>query len=178
MSATRGAALLRTLLFTLFVPGTVAVAAPWLAVVRFGHGDPRPQGWAFVGVLPLLAGAALYFRCAWGFATEGRGTPAPVDPPEEMVVHGPYRWMRNPMYVAVVTFVVGEALLFRSLALALYAALLALVFHLFVTLFEEPTLKRQFGPAYETYLARVPRWLPRQPEAAAGADTEGGSARR
>lgn len=164
MSATRGAAIFRTLLFTLFVPGTVAVAAPWLAVLRFGHGDPRPRGWAFAGLIPLAIGAALYLRCAWGFATEGRGTPAPVDPPEEIVVHGPYRWMRNPMYVAVVTFVVGEALLFRSIALALYAALLGLVFHLFVSLFEEPTLKRQFGAVYERYVEQVPRWWPRRPK--------------
>lgn len=161
--ASRGAALLRTFLFTLFVPGTVAVAAPWLAVVRLGHGQLPPGGWAWTGLVPLVAGAALYLRCAWGFATEGRGTPAPVDPTEELVVRGPYCWVRNPMYVAVVTFVAGEAVLFRSVALALYAALLALVFHLFVRLYEEPTLVAQFGDAYRRYLERVPRWWPRPP---------------
>ena len=163
MSASRTAALFRTLLFTLFVPGTVAVAAPWMAVVRFGHGDLQPRGWALAGLVPLVFGGALYLRCAWGFATEGRGTPAPIDPPEDLVVRGPYRWMRNPMYVAVITFVAGEALLLRSTALALYAALLGLVFHLFVFLYEEPTLRRQFGEPYERYLASVPRWLPRPP---------------
>jgi protein-S-isoprenylcysteine O-methyltransferase Ste14 len=161
--ASRGAALLRTFLFTLFVPGTVAVAAPWLAVVRLGHGELSPRGWAWAGLAPMLAGGLLYLRCAWGFATEGRGTPAPIDPTEELVVRGPYRWVRNPMYVAVVTFVAGEAILLRSAALVLYALLLAAVFHLFVRLYEEPTLRGQFGAPYERYLERVPRWWPRPP---------------
>ncbi|HSM12504.1 MAG TPA: isoprenylcysteine carboxylmethyltransferase family protein [Thermoanaerobaculia bacterium] len=161
--ASRGAALLRTFLFTLFVPGTVAVAAPWLAVVRLGHGQLPPRGWAWIGLVPMLAGAALYLRCAWGFASEGRGTPAPIDPTEELVAGGPYLWVRNPMYIAVVTFVAGEAVLFRSYSLGLYAALLLAVFHLFVRLYEEPTLRRQFGAPYERYLDDVARWWPRRP---------------
>lgn len=150
--------LLRNLLFTLLVPGTVAVAVPLLLA-----GDrPRASGGLLALACVLLgAGAAVYAWTVWDFAAYGRGTPAPIDAPRRLVVRGLYRWTRNPMYVGVLCVILGQALLFRAWALVLYAAGVALAFHLFVRLYEEPHLRRSFGEAYETYRARVPRWLPR-----------------
>ena len=91
---------------------------------------------------------------------EGRGTPAPIAPTEHLVVGGPFRWVRNPGYLSVVALLVGQALLFASPAFSVYAAVVALGFHLFVVLYEEPTLRRQFGADYETYCRAVPRWVP------------------
>src|SRR5207248_4854486 len=93
----------------------------------------------------------------------GKGTPAPIDAPKVLVKEGPYRWVRNPMYIAVLSVVIGEAILFRSFLLAGYALLVAVVVHMFVVFVEEPSLRSQFGESYETYLRTVPRWLPRPP---------------
>ena len=98
------------------------------------------------------------------FVTRGRGTPAPIAAPKRLVVTGFYRWVRNPMYVAIILVVVGEALVFRSAALLLYAAVLWITFHLFVLLYEEPHLRGRFGPPYEEYVRSVPRWVPRPPK--------------
>jgi protein-S-isoprenylcysteine O-methyltransferase Ste14 len=97
-----------------------------------------------------------------GIRARGRGTPAPIAPTEHLVVGGPFRWVRNPGYVAVVSLVVGQALVFGSGAVLAYAAVLAVGFHLFVVLYEEPTLRRQFGEEYEAYCREVPRWFPRR----------------
>jgi protein-S-isoprenylcysteine O-methyltransferase Ste14 len=112
----------------------------------------------------MSVGAGVLFRCIWDFAVAGRGTLAPVDPPRHLVVRGLYRYVRNPMYVGVVTILLGEALLFRSLALLCYAGIFLFVVHLFIVVYEEPALRRQFGESYENYCRRVHRWLPRQPQ--------------
>ena len=91
----------------------------------------------------------------------GRGTPAPIDPPKELVARGLYRYVRNPMYVGVMSILVGEALIFASRTLVWYAVTVFIGFNLFVLLYEEPTLRHKFGAAYERYCAAVPRWLPR-----------------
>jgi protein-S-isoprenylcysteine O-methyltransferase Ste14 len=93
----------------------------------------------------------------------GRGTLAPVDPPKRLVAAGLYRWVRNPMYVAVVWTLIGHALWFASGALWIYTALVFAGFHLFVTLYEEPSLERRFGESYLRYREAVPRWIPRSP---------------
>jgi protein-S-isoprenylcysteine O-methyltransferase Ste14 len=93
---------------------------------------------------------------------EGRGTPAPVAPTERLVVGGSFRWVRNPGYIAVLGLVVGEGFLAHTSVLV-YAASLAVAFHLFVLLYEEPTRRGQFGTEYEQYCRRVPRWIPRRP---------------
>jgi protein-S-isoprenylcysteine O-methyltransferase Ste14 len=149
---------LRNLLFTLLVPGTVAVAVPLLLA-----GDRRPASGALLALACMLlgTGAAIYAWTVWDFAAYGRGTPAPIDAPRRLVVRGLYRWTRNPMYVGVLCVILGQALLFRAWSLVLYAAGVALAFHLFVRLYEEPHLRRTFGEDYEAYRARVPRWLPR-----------------
>jgi protein-S-isoprenylcysteine O-methyltransferase Ste14 len=97
------------------------------------------------------------------FGVVGRGTPAPFDPPKRLVVRGPHRWVRNPMYVGAIMANLGWALWFESLPVAIYAVAWWLVAHLFVVFYEEPTLQRLFGAEYDAYRAAVPRWLPRVP---------------
>jgi protein-S-isoprenylcysteine O-methyltransferase Ste14 len=110
----------------------------------------------------LLLGAWVYVRCAWDFAVVGRGTPMPLDPPRELIARGLYRYVRNPMYLGVISVLIGEALLFESVRLLGYAASVAAGFHLFVVLYEEPALRRQFGDSYRRYRESVPRWIPRR----------------
>ncbi len=156
---------LKTLIFSILVPGTVAGVIPWLLLQgSAGAVLLIPSIW-IVGFLPLLLGVGLYLWCAGAFTFIGKGTPAPIDAPKVLVVEGPYRWVRNPMYIAVFSVVIGEALLFRSFLLVGYALLVAVVVHLFVVFVEEPSLRRQFGASYETYLRTVSRWLPHSPRA-------------
>jgi protein-S-isoprenylcysteine O-methyltransferase Ste14 len=105
-------------------------------------------------------GAVLYLWCAYEFTFLGKGTPAPIDAPIFLVKAGPYRWVRNPMYLAVLSMVIGQAVLFRSFLLVGYALLVWGVVHLFVVFVEEPSLRHQFGESYESYQLTVPRWLP------------------
>ena len=151
-------ALMKTAVFTVVVPGTVAVYVP-NALTR-GANWTEPTGWVgYTGAVLLLCGIALYLRCAWDFAVRGLGTPAPIDPPRTLVVRGPYRMTRNPMYVAVLAVLIGEALIARSTALAAYAAIVFVGFFLFVLLYEEPVLRSKFGASYDDYRAAVPRWI-------------------
>jgi protein-S-isoprenylcysteine O-methyltransferase Ste14 len=152
---------LKTLIFTILVPGTVAGIVPWLLLQSSGEAaNLTPSLW-LTGLLPLLLGVGLYFWCAGAFTFIGKGTPAPIDAPIFLVREGPYQWVRNPMYLAVLSVIIGEAILFHSLLLVGYALLAWVVVHLFVVFFEEPSLRRQFGESYEAYLRTVPRWLPR-----------------
>ena len=124
-------------------------------------GAPQLGAVRYAGLLPIIVGVCIELWCAWDFATKGRGTPAPFDPPKELVVRGLYRRVRNPMYVGVMSILLGEALLFAASTLVWYAAAVFVGFNLFVLLYEEPTLRHKFGAAYERYCAQVPRWLPR-----------------
>ncbi len=151
---------IRTLIFTIIVPGFWTVAMPYWMLPRGVRLELR--GASLLGLPLIAAGAALYVATAfWGFALRGKGTPAPIDPPKTLVVEGPYRVVRNPMYWAVVSVMLGEALAFRSLAFAELAIAFFAGTILFVLLYEEPTLRRKFGAEYEAYCRRVPRWLPR-----------------
>lgn len=150
--------LLKNLLFTVIVPGTVAVYLP-LTIAR---GRPAASGVVFaIGVALLGAGAAIYGWCVWDFATFGRGTPLPLDEPRRLVVHGLYRYSRNPMYVGVLAAILGWAVVFRSAMVLVYALAVFACFEAFVVLYEEPHLRREFGADYDDYRARVGRWLPR-----------------
>ena len=152
---------LKTLIFSILVPGTVAFVIPWFLLQQlWGLVFMFPSVW-LVGFLPLLLGVGLYLWCAGEFTFVGKGTPAPIDAPKYLVTQGPYQWVRNPMYLAVLSIVIGEAILFRSYLLVGYALLVWAVVHMFVVFVEEPTLRHQFGESYETYLRTVPRWLPR-----------------
>lgn len=152
------ALLLKNLLFTVLVPGTVGVYLP-LSIA----GDRTPASGPVLGLALVLlaAGGGVYAWCLWDFASFGRGTPAPIDAPKRLVVRGLYRFVRNPMYVGVLAVILGQAVLFRSTALGLYALAVGTAFHGFVRLYEEPRLAREFGSEYEAYRARVGRWLPR-----------------
>jgi protein-S-isoprenylcysteine O-methyltransferase Ste14 len=116
------------------------------------------SGFYLLGWPLLVAGAIIYFRCAWDFAVTGGGTPAPIDPPRKLVAKGLYRDVRNPMYVGVLAILTGEAILAQNVRIAIYAALVWTGFHLFVLLYEEPTLRLKFGAEYEEYCRTVPRW--------------------
>jgi protein-S-isoprenylcysteine O-methyltransferase Ste14 len=157
-------AVLGTLLFVAVVPGTVIGLVPWW-LARATPPEDRFDGW-----LALVAGAALIAVCLplfvafnFRFVWEGHGTPAPIAPTERLVVGGPFRWVRNPGYVAVIGLVVGEGLLYGSPRVLVYAALLWLGFHIFVVLYEEPTLRRTYGAEYDDYCRRVSRWIPTPP---------------
>ncbi len=154
--------LIRTLLFTVFVPVTVTVLIPsWLLSSRSAQSFGGMGVLRYVGMAPLIVGAAMYLWCAWDFAMAGRGTPAPFDAPKQLVVRGLYRYVRNPMYIGVLSVLLGEVLLFESLALLVYTAVVFCCFYLFVVFYEEPTLRQTFGQSYKRYCESVPRWLPR-----------------
>lgn len=155
------ALLLKNLSFTFLVPGTVAVLIPWTLA-----GDRTPAGGALFALAVALfgIGGAVYAWCVWDFASFGRGTPAPFDAPRRLVVRGLYRFVRNPMYLGVLTVILAWAALFRAPGLLLYAAVVGTGFHLFIVFYEEPRLERSFGSEYTAYKARVGRWLPRPPE--------------
>ena len=152
---------LRTALFVLLMPGTVVGFIPYL-LIR-GHTDdvgPILSAPHMLGVGVALAGAALGLWCVGLFSLVGKGTPAPIDPPKELVVAGAYRVVRNPMYVGVACVLIGEAVFFGSGRLAAYVLGLVTAFHFFVVLYEEPVLRRKFGKPYEEYCLKVSRWLP------------------
>jgi protein-S-isoprenylcysteine O-methyltransferase Ste14 len=153
-------AILKTALFTILVPATVAGWVPWRLHGNLPLTPNVPL--LLLGFVLIAAGVAIYLHTAfWGFALRGNGTPAPIAPPQKLVVEGLHRYVRNPMYIGVLLIVFGQAVLFWSPALARYGVIVWLAFYLFVLVYEEPTLKRQFGSEYDEYRRRVPRWLPR-----------------
>jgi protein-S-isoprenylcysteine O-methyltransferase Ste14 len=148
--------------FFAVAPGTVVGLVPWW-LTRWRLGQPVTH-WVpvrVVGILLLLGGAAVLVQAFVRFVTEGRGTPAPVAPTAHLVVGGLYRYVRNPMYLAVVASIVGQALVLWQPVLLGYAALVAVAVAAFVVGYEQPTLYRQFGAEYERYRRAVPGWWPR-----------------
>lgn len=118
--------------------------------------------WAEIpGMIAIVLGSFIVLSCLEQFVVRGEGTPAPFDAPEHLVAAGPYRVVRNPMYLGALIIVAGLGLLLRSFSIILLSSAMSVLFHLFVVLYEEPTLKRRFGEAYERYCAGVPRWIPR-----------------
>ena len=114
-------------------------------------------------MLCVLLGAMGYLWCGLDFAFAGRGTPAPIDPPKDLVARGLYRFVRNPMYISVLLVLLGESLVLQSADLLRYAGVAGVGFFLFVLLYEEPALRSKFGPSYQRYCEEVPRWIPRMP---------------
>jgi protein-S-isoprenylcysteine O-methyltransferase Ste14 len=151
--------ILNTILFTIFVPGTVAILIPRWLVGGLAFSADGLLKW--LGGIVFVLGASIYFRCAWEFAVRGLGTPAPIAPTKFLVTTALHYYVRNPMYVGVALAILGEAALFRSVHLVEYAAVMLAIAHIFVVLYEEPTLHRQFGESYEEYRRTVPRWIPR-----------------
>jgi protein-S-isoprenylcysteine O-methyltransferase Ste14 len=152
-------AALGSLAFFVLAPGSTAGLVPWLLT----HWSGSAPAWTRVtGAVLTAAGAALVAAAFVQFVVEGRGTPAPVAPTEELVVGGLYRWVRNPMYLAVATAIAGQAVMFASLAVGVWLIVFVLAVTAFVRSYEEPTLRRTHGASYAAYTAAVPRWLPRR----------------
>ena len=149
----------RALLAFLVLPGVVGFLLPlWIA-----GGDPsRGPGWHVLGGIVAIVGAVILLWCVRDFYVAGKGTLAPWDPPRRLVVVGLYRYTRNPMYIGVLTLVLGWSLLFGSWRVAAYLVVLAIGFHLRTILYEEPRLTGLFGPDFERYCTTVPRWIPRR----------------
>jgi protein-S-isoprenylcysteine O-methyltransferase Ste14 len=150
--------------FFLLAPCVVAGLIPWWLT---GWQLRKPLAYSYwvplrvLGIVIVAAGAVVVVHAFVRFVVEGVGTPAPVAPTQHLVVGGLYRYVRNPIYVAVVATVVGQALLLGQLVLLVYAAALGVLFAAFVHWYEEPTLSRQFGAEYDAYRRAVPAWRPR-----------------
>jgi protein-S-isoprenylcysteine O-methyltransferase Ste14 len=148
--------------FFLVGPGVFVGLIPWL-LTGWQVREPVPY-WApmrVLGVILLVAGLIALIQAFVRFVVEGLGTPVPVAAPERLVVGGVYRYVRNPMYVAILAIVVGQALLLGQLGLLLYAAGIWVIAAAFVRFYEEPALRRRFGADYEAYRRAVPAWWPR-----------------
>jgi protein-S-isoprenylcysteine O-methyltransferase Ste14 len=143
----------RAVLAFVALPGVVAFAIPLWMLRR------ADRGWSLPGVAVVTVGTLILLRCVRDFYVAGRGTLAPWSPPQHLVTVGLYRWSRNPMYVGVMTILIGWAVTFRSRSHLTYAVVVAVVFHLRVVLFEEPWLAARYGEAWQRYRAAVPRWL-------------------
>jgi protein-S-isoprenylcysteine O-methyltransferase Ste14 len=152
---------IRSIAWTVLLPGLFAGYLPWRFFgLRDVHIDLQNPVHV-LGLLCMVLGAVLLGTCIWEFARSGRGTLSPVDPPRQLVVRGLYRYVRNPMYLSVTLIVLGEFLLTGSRGLLLYWLLWFAGANLFVIGYEEPTLRRRFGVAYDRYRKKVGRWLPR-----------------
>jgi len=150
---------LGSLLFLLLAPGTIAGYIP---LVLLRNGSAVETGiFAYLAFPLWFIGSMLLLWCFWDFTFKGHGTPAPIAPPRELVATGFYRYVRNPMYVGILSILIGHFLWFGYWNLLIYALIVFLGFNTFVAYYEEPTLKRKFGASYEEYLKRVPRWIPR-----------------
>jgi protein-S-isoprenylcysteine O-methyltransferase Ste14 len=160
----RSTAAVGSAVFFVLAPGVVVGLIPWLLTGGWQVRDPLPYYWAPVRVLGgvlLLAGLIALVQAFVRFVVEGFGTPAPVAAPEHLVVGGAYRYVRNPMYVAVLAAIVGQSLLLGRLGLLVYAGVTWVAVAAFVRFYEEPTLTRRFGADYEAYRRAVPAWWPR-----------------
>jgi protein-S-isoprenylcysteine O-methyltransferase Ste14 len=155
-------AIIGSAVFLVIAPGFVAGLVPWW-ISRWRMGAPflGVPGLRLIGGLLLTLGMIGLLDSFGRFALQGIGTPAPVFPTRHLVVTGLYRHVRNPMYVAVASAILGQGLIFGNLALLEYGGFVCLLFHLFVLVYEEPTLRASFGSDYERFCTAVPRWIPR-----------------
>jgi protein-S-isoprenylcysteine O-methyltransferase Ste14 len=174
MPARKFFALLGSAIFLVIAPGFVAGLAPYWVSGWRRESPPfhlaslaAPNAARFLhlihaaGVVLFLLAFVLLLDSFLRFALQGLGTPAPIFPTERLIITGLYRYVRNPIYLAVVSLILGQALYLTSLSLIEYAAFIALCFHTWVLIYEEPTLRRTFGAEFELYCSSVPRWLPR-----------------
>ena len=152
---------LRSIFFTILQPGTVAVLIPYWLITSNRRSAASPL--SYLGLPLIVIGAAGLLWCIWDFFSAGRGTISPVDPPKRLVVRGLYRYVRNPMYVAVVTILLGEAIFFMSSPVLIEAGVFFIFANLFILFYEEPTLQRTFGDSYDEYRRSTRRWIPKFP---------------
>jgi protein-S-isoprenylcysteine O-methyltransferase Ste14 len=151
----------RAAIWFLIAPGMIGILIPHLIATSGGEPPPAPAPVRIVAMVLFFAGLAVLVWCFALFVIRGRGTPDPSKPPTHIVTSGPYRFSRNPMYVAVMTMVLGAFISTGHMGLAVYLVALMVIFHLRVTRFEEPWCARTFGSAFDDYRRRVPRWLGR-----------------
>lgn|SRR5574341_1258005 len=153
--------LLRAITYATLFVAFFLILVPQRILANSGIVRPEHIGAAQVAGIAIVAlAAALVVWCLVTFAFAGQGTAAPFDPPRKLVVAGPYARVRNPIYIGAAVAMLGAALFYQSTALVLYAGVVLVVTHLLVVLYEEPHLRRVFGPSYEAYLLRVHRWIP------------------
>jgi protein-S-isoprenylcysteine O-methyltransferase Ste14 len=154
-------AILGSALFLVVAPGIIAGYVPW-RMTGWHIGEPLlgTSSFRLVGVLLIAAGLPVLLDSFTRFALQGVGTPAPIFPTRRLVVSGWYQYVRNPMYVAVVSLILGQGLFFASVRVLEYSVAVWVGFHLFVLVYEEPTLRRSYGLEYGLFCANVPRWIP------------------
>ena len=155
-------AIARAIVYAALFIGLVLIFVParllaWSGIIRPATME-APQ---IAGMIVGTAGAVIALWCVFAFARIGKGTPAPFDPPRRLVIRGPYRFVRNPMYIGAALALAGAALFYESVPLLAYAVLFLVASHVFVVWYEEPTLRRTFGQEYEAYCRKVRRWWPR-----------------
>jgi protein-S-isoprenylcysteine O-methyltransferase Ste14 len=155
-------AIIGSAIFLVIAPGTIAGYIPWW-ICRWHVQGPLAGIFAFriLGVLLMAAGFPILLDSFARFAIQGFGTPAPVFPTRQLVVSGLYRYVRNPMYVAVVSLILGQGLFFGNIRVLEYGIVIWAAFHLFVLVYEEPTLRSTYGAEYDVFCANVHRWVPR-----------------
>ena len=154
--------LARTVTYAALFIGLLLIFVPARLLSWSGIDRPAAIDWPQIaGMIIGVAGAAIALWCIFTFAFIGKGTPAPFDPPRNLVIRGPYRFVRNPMYIGAGLALAGAALFYLSLSLLIYTGVFLLIMHLFVVFYEEPTLKQSFGPEYEAYCRKVRRWWPK-----------------
>jgi protein-S-isoprenylcysteine O-methyltransferase Ste14 len=155
-------AIIGSIVFLFVAPGIVAGLIPWwISGYRMEPPLLGVELFRWLGAVLLLLGAVLLVETFARFALQGLGTPAPIAPTKSLVVTGSYRFVRNPMYVAVVSLILGQALLLGSLGTLVWGGIVWLTVHLFVLSYEEPTLSRTYGEQYDRYRSNVRRWIPR-----------------
>ena len=153
--------LIRNLFFTILQPGVVVGLMPYL-ILRYSGREIVPASWGmthFTGTALMIVGVIIAGSCILRFANEGKGTISPLDPTKRLVNHGLYKYSRNPMYLGAITLVIGEAVFWWSLALAIYSVVVFVGFNLFIILHEEPRCRRDFGDEYAEYCHRTRRWF-------------------
>jgi protein-S-isoprenylcysteine O-methyltransferase Ste14 len=155
--------LLKNLLYIVIAPGVIAGWLPLRVFERRAQWPGSFDALHFAGAAIALLGVAVFLQATWVFAVRGHGTPSFFDPPKKLTRRGPYKWVRNPLYLAFFAMVAGEGLFFRSWHIGVYLVFLVCALHLLVVLHEESALRFRFGAIYEDYKRDVPRWLPRKP---------------
>ena len=155
--------LVRAITYAALFIGFVLVYLPGRFLSSSGIVEPPTTGVPQVaGMIMVTVGTAIALWCVFAFVFIGKGTAAPFDPPRKLVIRGPYRFVRNPMYIGAGMTLAGAALFYESLSIFIYTGLFFLITHLFVVFYEEPTLRRTFGDEYEAYFRRVKRWVPKR----------------
>lgn len=152
--------ILRNIIFTILKPGVVVGLIPFLILREDWDGvGPFSSLNHYLGLLLITAGLIILLHCIIRFASEGRGTLSPIDPTKRLVLKGLYKYSRNPMYLGVLSILVGESLFTRSIDLWIYTLIVSLAFNIFVIFIEEPRLKKDFGEEYKHYFENVRRWI-------------------